>query len=91
MKLLDLKQIKTNFKINENDTGNCLMQISFLINKISKMQNHIQLYGKDIHTKTRLNNDALLKTKKMNILKKQNADLHDEFSLFVKTYMKSLK
>ena len=89
MNFIDILQFSQHFNLKTNDTGNVLTQISFLTNKINRMQLHIKKYGKDIHTKTKLNNDALLRKKMLKRLKENNELLFNQFILYMKEIRKN--
>ncbi|MDR0740674.1 MAG: 30S ribosomal protein S15 [Puniceicoccales bacterium] len=75
---LEKNKIIGDFKIHENDTGSCDVQIALLTARINHLTQHLSVHKKDFHTRRGLVALANRRRKLLNYLKRVDFKKYNE-------------
>ena len=75
---LDKDSIINEFKVHDNDTGSCDVQIALLTARIAHLTQHLSVHKKDFHTRRGLVALANRRRKLLNYLKRVDFKKYNE-------------
>ncbi|MDR2807234.1 MAG: 30S ribosomal protein S15 [Puniceicoccales bacterium] len=75
---LEKDKIINEFKMHENDTGSCDVQIALLTARITHLTQHLSMHRKDFHTRRGLVALANRRRKLLNYLKRVDLKKYNE-------------
>ncbi|MDR1906938.1 MAG: 30S ribosomal protein S15 [Puniceicoccales bacterium] len=75
---LEKDKIIDEFRVHENDTGSCDVQIALLTARINHLTHHLGVHKKDFHTRRGLVALANRRRKLLNYLKRVNFKKYNE-------------
>jgi len=68
--VVNKQEVITQYKINENDTGSCEVQVALLSARISHLTDHLRTHRKDFHSRRGLLALASRRRKLLDYLKR---------------------